>query len=205
MTDAPARERLVAAAQALYAERGVAATTPREVLERSAVGQGSLYHHFPTKNDLAHEAVGRTVAAQFASAAATLRRPDVRTDSPDSSGGLDRADDARGRLSAYLRRDRDAVAGCRVGRLTADPVVMAHGDLRGLVAGYFTDLVALVTEVVADTGLPSDRARERASAIVAVVQGGYVLSRATGDPSFMDDAVRGLRGLLGEDESDDEH
>ena len=62
---ADARERLLVAAQALYAERGVAATTPRQVLERSSVGQGSLYHHFPSKRDLARAAVDRTIEEQL--------------------------------------------------------------------------------------------------------------------------------------------
>ena len=58
---ADARESLVEAARELYADNGVAATTPRQVLARSGVGQGSLYHHFPSKRDLAVAAVTRTV------------------------------------------------------------------------------------------------------------------------------------------------
>ncbi|QAY60274.1 TetR/AcrR family transcriptional regulator [Microbacterium protaetiae] len=178
-----ARDRLLVAAQALYAERGVAATTPRDVLARSAVGQGSLYHHFPTKRDLARAAVGRTVQEQLGTAKAELLG--------DAT--------ARERIGAYLLRDRDAVAGCRVGRLTSDPLVMSEDDLHRLVEGYFTDLITLVCDVLQEAGLSPDRARERATTIVAVVQGGYVLARATGDPDVMRSAVRGLFALLEEE------
>ena len=43
------RERLVVAMSELMWERGYAATSPRGVRERSGVGQGSMYHHFPGK------------------------------------------------------------------------------------------------------------------------------------------------------------
>lgn len=175
-----AREQLIRAAQTLYAVQGVAATTPREVLVASGIGQGSLYHHFPTKHDLADAAVEATASANLARARETL-------------GG----DDApMARIRAYLLRDRDAVAGCRVGRLTADPMVMTTPSLRSDVAEYFTGLLELVDGALREAGYDAAAAAERASTIVAVVQGGYVLARATGDQGQFDRAVRGLLALL---------
>ena len=40
------REKLVAAACDLFAERGFTAASPTMVLDRSGVGHGSLYHYF---------------------------------------------------------------------------------------------------------------------------------------------------------------
>ncbi|MBY0688504.1 TetR/AcrR family transcriptional regulator [Microbacterium marinilacus] len=176
-----AREAVLRAAQDLYAENGVAATTPRQVLARSGIGQGSLYHHFPSKRELAVAAVARTVAQTLASAAGDL----------EAEGAADE------RLEAYLSRPRDAVAGCRVGRLTADPFVMADDELRGQVAGYFSSLIDLVAAAFREQGSSGEQARDRAIAAVAVLQGGYVLSRALGDPSTMQSAVRGFLALLG--------
>lgn len=181
-----ARETLLSAAQALYAERGVAATTPRQVLQRSGVGQGSLYHHFPSKRDLARAAVHRTAQEQLDASRSVL--------GGDAS--------PRDRISAYLLRDRDAIMGCRVGRLTSDPLVMSEASLSGLVEGYFSDLIVLVGDVLEEAGLSPAEAGDRAAAIVAVVQGGYVLARATGDPERMRSAVRGLAALL-EGDGDD--
>ena len=175
-----AREQLVVAAQALFAEAGVAATTPRQVLERSGIGQGSLYHHFPSKRDLARAAVERTAQEQLQVA----------------ERGLVGDRPPRERIRAYLLRDRDALAGCRIGRLTSDQAVISDASLLEPVEGYFSGLIDLLGGALEELGMPRDRAQDRAAAIVAVVQGGYVLARATGDPERMRSAVRGMAALL---------
>jgi AcrR family transcriptional regulator len=47
-----AREALIEAAQALFMERDYDEVSTAEILERSGVSRGALYHHFPTKLDL---------------------------------------------------------------------------------------------------------------------------------------------------------
>jgi len=181
-----AREQLIVAAQALYAEAGVAATTPRQVLQRSGIGQGSLYHHFPSKRDLARAAVERTAQEQLRVAEGVL------------VGDVN----AHQRIRSYLLRDRNALAGCRIGRLTADEAVTSDENLLEPVEGYFTGLIELLVSALEESGMPHDRAQDRAAAIVAVVQGGYVLARATGDPERMRSAVRGMAALLEGDRDD---
>ena len=180
------RERLVSAAQDLYAERGVAATTPRQVWEHSGVGQGSLYHHFPTKHALAVAAISRTGEQTLAKARADL----------------DGTEPALERLAGYLSRPRDAVAGCRVGRLTSDPMVMAEPELQEPVRDYFTGLIDLVTELFVETGASGETARRRAMVAVAIIQGGYVLSRALDDPTPMETAVAGFLDLVASSTAD---
>ena len=48
-----ARERLVDATQELLWEQGYAATSPKDILHRAGAGQGSMYHHFAGKQELA--------------------------------------------------------------------------------------------------------------------------------------------------------
>ncbi|MBO0608111.1 TetR/AcrR family transcriptional regulator [Myceligenerans salitolerans] len=175
-----ARARLVTAAQELFAVQGVGATSPRQVMRASGVGQGSLYHHFPTKHDLAMAGVVATTADALGRARAELT---------GGSAPLDR-------ISDYLGRRRDALAGCKVGRLTSDQAVMDDADLHAVVGGYFSGLLDEVAAAFRESGLPDDVARDRAHAAVAIVQGGYVLARATGDPEAMSAAVRGFLGLL---------
>lgn len=43
------KQKLIAAACALLAERGFEATSPQMFQQRSGVGHGSMYHHFPGK------------------------------------------------------------------------------------------------------------------------------------------------------------
>ena len=50
--DMPTRERLVEAARALFWEKGYQATGIAEILRRAEAKSGSLYHFFPTKEDL---------------------------------------------------------------------------------------------------------------------------------------------------------
>jgi AcrR family transcriptional regulator len=47
-----AREAVVASARNLFMERDYDDITVGEILDRSAVSRGALYHHFPTKLDL---------------------------------------------------------------------------------------------------------------------------------------------------------
>jgi AcrR family transcriptional regulator len=47
-----AREALVEAAHELFMERDYERVSTEEILERSGVSRGALYHHFPTKLDL---------------------------------------------------------------------------------------------------------------------------------------------------------
>jgi len=52
------RREIAIAAGALFAERGVAATTVRDIGDRVGLLSGSLYHHFKTKTDIVHEIMG---------------------------------------------------------------------------------------------------------------------------------------------------
>jgi AcrR family transcriptional regulator len=60
-TAAETRQRLVEATFALHAERGIAATSLRDIAERAGVSVGTAYHHFPTYLD-AIRACGAHVA-----------------------------------------------------------------------------------------------------------------------------------------------
>jgi AcrR family transcriptional regulator len=175
-----ARERLVISAQELMWQRGYAAMSPRAVQQRAGAGQGSMYHHFSGKPDLARAAMDRTAADLRARAAEVL-------DGPGSA--LDR-------LVAYLRRSRDVMRGCPIGRHAQDPAVLADDSLRQTVDETFAwlrgRLSALVTEAFGDRV----DAPALAATIMATVQGGYVLARAAGDPRPFADATDALASLL---------
>ncbi len=70
------RERIVAAARATFAEKGLEAEV-REIAERAGVAVGTLYRHFPSKDDLL-TAIARdalTVAVAEARAAESMEDP----------------------------------------------------------------------------------------------------------------------------------
>ena len=68
------KQKLVAAACALLAERGFEATSPQMFQQRSGIGHGSMYHHFPGKGKegLALDAISHMRASTLAFLDGTL-------------------------------------------------------------------------------------------------------------------------------------
>src|SRR5262245_21223876 len=52
MTDKPTREKLIDTARQLFWEQGYGQTGVAQILKTAGVNSGSLYHFFPTKEDL---------------------------------------------------------------------------------------------------------------------------------------------------------
>ncbi|MFC9843368.1 TetR/AcrR family transcriptional regulator [Streptomyces sp. NPDC060223] len=178
-------ERLIESTRELLWERGYVGTSPKAILERAGAGQGSMYHHFRGKPDLALAAIRRTAEELRATAEGVLSTPG----SPYE------------RIAAYLRRERDVLRGCPVGRLTMDPEVVASDELRAPVdetIDWLRERLAGIVEEGKEQGefAASLDAEEVAATIVATVQGGYVLARASGSPAAFDTGVRGLLSLL---------
>ncbi|WP_320669534.1 TetR/AcrR family transcriptional regulator [Patulibacter defluvii] len=178
------RAQLTGAMAELLWERGYAATSPRDVMARAGVGQGSMYHHFSGKHELAVEALS-SVAADLAGASAMLE---------GEGSPLER-------IQRYLSLPRPGTRGCRVGRMTQDPQVVADPELLAVVADAFdvildrwerTIAAAVAAGELPDRIVPAELART----LAAVLQGGYVLARAKGEQGPMDAAVRGALGLL---------
>ncbi|MFI6575625.1 TetR/AcrR family transcriptional regulator [Nocardiopsis sp. NPDC050513] len=178
-------ERLIESTRELLWERGYVGTSPRAVLERAGAGQGSMYHHFRGKRELALAAIGRTAG-------------ELRDRAEEQFGGPGTALD---RITAYMRRERDVLRGCPIGRLTQDPDVMADAELRAPVDDTLRWLRGRLAEVVAegrDRGEldPATDPDPIAAALVAAMQGGYVLARAADSTEPFHQAVAGVLALL---------
>lgn len=173
------------ATRELLWERGFAATSPRDVQRRSRVGQGSMYHHFDGKAELAAAALEATGAEMVAAGAEILDGPGPALD----------------RIAAYLRRERPALRGCPIGRMTGDADVMADPLLRAPVDRTLAWLRRRIAELVAEARadgrvLPGTDADRTAAALVAGLQGAYVLARAADDAAVFDTAIEGVLSLL---------
>lgn len=66
------RSRLLDATQELLWDRGYAATSTKDILTRANAGQGSMYHHFSGKQDLAVAALEASATAMRQDADALL-------------------------------------------------------------------------------------------------------------------------------------
>jgi AcrR family transcriptional regulator len=179
------QERLIETTRALLWERGYVGTSPKAIQQRAGAGQGSMYHHFADKHDLALAAIRRTAEELRAAADAQLSAPGTALE----------------RVTAYLRRERDVLKGCPVGRLTQDPDVMADSALRKPVEQTFAWLRSRLAQVLDDGRGAGDvdpalDPAATAATIVAVLQGGYVLARASGGTDPFDQAISGVLALL---------
>ncbi|MDH6114082.1 TetR/AcrR family transcriptional repressor of nem operon [Kitasatospora sp. MAP12-15] len=179
------QERLIESTQELLWERGYVGTSPKAIQQRAGVGQGSMYHHFSGKPDLATTAMRRSAEQLLGQAQAQLSAPGT----------------AYERIAGYLLRERDVLRGCRVGRMAQDPEVIADEALRAPVRETFDRLGELIAGVIEEGRrrgelLPGPPAQELAAAVVAVVQGGYVLARAAGSEEPFRQAIRGALALL---------
>jgi AcrR family transcriptional regulator len=177
------REALIEATKHLLAEDGYVSTSPRDILARSGAGQGSLYHHFRGKSDLA--------------AALTEVSTEMRTAVDER---LDAEGDPVAAVLDWLQAPREALRGCRLGRLAAEPAI-GEAVIAAPIAAYFHHvqdrLAARLGEAAAAGQLTEGVDPEQvAASLVAVVQGGYVLARATNDPAAMRRAQAGAAALL---------
>ena len=180
-----ARERLIEGTRELLWDRGYVGTSPTAIWRAAGVGQGSMYHHFQGKPDLVLTAEQR---------AATAMQQQIRE-------SFARAGSAYERISAYLMRERDALRGCPIGRLVADPEIAADERLREPVRETFAVLHGCLESAI-EAGKTAGEfdasldAGQTASALSAVIQGGYTLARAQASAEPFDQAVTGALALL---------
>jgi len=179
------RERLIESTQELLWERGYVGTSPKAIQQRAEAGQGSMYHHFAGKPDLALAAVRRTAEQMRAKTEVQLSGPGT----------------AYERISALLLREREVLRGCPIGRLTQDPDIIASPDLRQPVEEMFDWLRRRLAEILAEGRARDEFAADldladTAATIVAVLQGAYVLARAAGSAEPFGRAIKGVLALL---------
>jgi len=178
------REALIDAAKDLLWERGYEAMSPKAVLRASGAGQGSLYHHFEGKRDLAATALEET--------GAQLRENFDKYLDPNKT--------PLKRLEAYLDTPREALKGCRFGRLANEQIV-TDPVLNPIMLTFFTylegRLAATVREAQKAGELPASlKPKDTAMMLGAIVQGGYVMSRVHQDPAAFKQAIRGAKTAL---------
>lgn len=184
MSDGSKRNAILRAAKELLWERGFEAMSPRDVMTRSGAGQGSLYHHFSGKMDLACFAMAE-MAAEEAAAIDDIFAP--------SKPPLRRIND-------YLARERDALRGCRLARL-ANEAAMEQPQFRIAVADFLTKIENNLAEALRQAKVdrtvdPDADDRALAAMFLSVVEGGFVLARAHWDPGKMTLALDGARQIL---------
>jgi len=160
------REDIIEATKALLWENGYEATSPRDIQEKSHAGQGSFYHHFPSKQALALVAIQEVVDERIA----------------DFEKAMALNVSFRQRLSTYVAQNRRPLLGCRVGRLVWDSAARDE-TLRLPLEQYFGHLEARLVSILEDDAANGKvtlkmPAHQIALVILSVVQGSFTVSRA---------------------------
>jgi len=176
------RERIVQRAAELFAERGVAATSLDEVLAAAGAGKSQLYHYFRGRDELVEAAVG-------------LRCSQVLAELTQALGAVASLAELEQALAGFADGyEQMGLPGCPIGSLAAE-VAERNEDARLQTAAAFDAwerLFAEALERMCDRGeLRADASpAAMATALLASIEGGMVLSQARKDPASLRIAVQ---------------
>jgi TetR/AcrR family transcriptional regulator, transcriptional repressor for nem operon len=180
------RERIVAAASELIGERGIAETSLDDVIERAGVSKSQLYHYFEDRYALMRAVVAHNTEGVI--------------------GYLGEVDDSWAAVRSWLdsmvelQVERRACGGCPVGSLVPQ-LAETDEQAREALAASFARWEALLAD-----GLRSMQSRakldrradpdELATATMAAIQGGLLLTQTRRDPEQLRIALDAAYGHL---------
>lgn len=191
MTDeTPARERILLAAMDLFHAQGVAATSPRQIMDASDTGQSQLYHYFGNKAGLV-EAVLRAHIAAIEGGMGPIQHH------------VESWADVRAWFETYIQivNHFSMRRGCPLAAIARD--VQGDDALRELAAEALGKVVSCLQpffEGEIEAGrLASDDARGLAQWCVAIMEGAVLLGQVQRSPApiraAFDHALAYLEGL----------
>jgi TetR/AcrR family transcriptional repressor of nem operon len=183
------RQRIVAAAREVVAERGASAASLDEVGARAPASRSQLYHYFDDKNDLLKavaEATSEIVLGGQAELFAGLGTWD----------GLVRWTDAL----VALQVQRGGEGGCPIANLLGQ-LGEQHDQIRTVLTSGFDRWEAhirdgLATMVTSGELRPETDVHWLAASTLASLQGGLVLTQARRDPEALRGALEGALALI---------
>jgi TetR/AcrR family transcriptional repressor of nem operon len=180
------RARIIVAAMELFWDKGFNSTSVADILSRSQVNSGSLYHFFPGKQDVLiavleayRDGIGQMLLA------------------PAWDGVDDPIEKVFALLERYRRRlvETDCAYGCPIGSLALelhepDPAV------RALLAANFANWTAAIEPRLADAAArlaPGLDRRALAEFVLTATEGAVMQSRTHRDVAYFDRTVASLR------------
>lgn len=191
-----ARTRLLEAARDVIRQKGFAATSVEDLCQSAGVTKGAFFHHFKTK-----DALGVAAASHWAETTSTLF----------AGAPYHELDDPLDRILAYLDFRKSIIGGetfeytCLVGTMTQEVHDSAPAIRDACAASIFGHAATLEADIDAareQRGIDADwTAESLARHTQAVLQGGFILAKATGDADLaresVDHLIRYVRGLFG--------
>jgi AcrR family transcriptional regulator len=182
----PTRDRLIHSAMFLFWDRGFAGTSMADLLSHASVNSGSFYHFFESK-----EALLKAVLEEYLKSL----RPQVVD--PAFQYTRDPLERIFAILAGYRGRilQTNCQYGCPLGRLALE-IDPENRPAHQLIARNFQGWIGAVRECLEESreDLPAGQDLDvLATYVLAVMEGGVMLSRSYGDVAPFDSAVAQLR------------
>jgi len=169
-------ERIVSVAARAIRRSGYDGTGVADIMKEAGLTHGAFYAHFPSREAMLAEAIGKACAESAAAAAGAAA---------DAPPGRSLAS----MLSAYLSSEhlQHAEIGCPLAALGSETSRQAP-EVRRVATRHIKEMIDLVARQLPDWGQPG--AHQRALVTVATMVGALLLARAVDDPGLS----RALRG-----------
>jgi AcrR family transcriptional regulator len=170
-TDEPigTKDRILYASAELFRRQGYTGTGLKAIATQAEAPFGSLYHFFPGGKEHLGEDVIRQSGEFFRVVVESVVAP-----APDIVTGVRAAFDG----AAETLRQTDYADACPIATIALE-VASTNERLRVATADVFESWISSGTEWFVDAGIPKTRSRELAIALIAALEGAFVIARAT--------------------------
>jgi TetR/AcrR family transcriptional repressor of nem operon len=189
------RERILASAQRLVLEQGLAATSIDDVLTAAETSKGAFFHHFPTKNALARAIVERYAEGDVAFLEEFMARAERESDDPAEQ------------LLTFVRCFEEAAdemvaeqPSCLYVSYIFDRQLSDDGTndvIAQALLAYRSRLAEKIAAAIEGRPpvIPIDPAT-LADHVIVTFEGAFVLTRALGDPTLMRKQLELVRNTI---------
>ena len=170
------KDRILNATAELFRRYGYTGTGMKQIVAQAGAPFGSIYHFFPDGKEQLGRDVIRRSGEMYRDLFETIvaAAPDVLTGVQDFFTG-----------AAEVLRQSDYADACPIATVALE-VASTSEPLREATADVFESWIAAGAARFADAGVPRSQARELAIQLIAVLEGAFILCRATRTTEAMD-------------------
>jgi AcrR family transcriptional regulator len=165
---AATRDRILDSSAELFRRQGYAGTGIKQIAAEASAPFGSLYHFFPGGKEQLGEAVIRWSGGMYLQLFSTIaaQAGDPLTAVADFFAG-----------AAQTLRETDFADACPIATVALE-VASTNEPLRQATADVFESWIDAATAYFVAAGIPAQRARGLAFAMLSLLEGAFVFSRA---------------------------
>jgi AcrR family transcriptional regulator len=175
---AATRERIIEAGSALFRRQGYAGTGMKQIAAAAEAPFGSIYHFFPGGKDELSAEIIRAAGRAYGELVPMFfdAEPDVVAATRNAFNG-----------AAETLRASDYADACPIATVALE-VASTNETLRLATAEIFAEWIAALAARLARAGLDGAAARSLAAAIIAMLEGAFILGRAQRDAGHVERA-----------------